>query len=358
MVSLKKYNVFRKTIVILAILFLISNIVFPMKSKADIVKDPDVGYLDAFRPGTSNPYAIVIEFDKLIQFSSGRIGPLPSSTTYGPFTEIKLIHAGNEVPIRLVISDNKLLIYPDPASSASSGDLLWGENKDYELTITGPIVENIDSSYAFGTPNPSYIFRISTYSLTFEELMSGSRKINTIIKDYTPRKINVLSPKRYIDVIDIIHKRQDLVQGSTTESVTNIDVTINHGSPANRLIKRIEVTPKKNGADLQITKVIDNLHLQSLSGNKLYDFGFTRLPDTSGFDFEVLVYDINDNLLDKRIVKVPYEQSTTTIIKQRDRYTTAGKTYTLYDLLKTPTNLQKLLDENRMDEITVQVVQE
>ena len=42
-----------------------------MNSKADIIKYPDTGYLDAFDPGTSKPYPIVIEFDQLLQFPVG-----------------------------------------------------------------------------------------------------------------------------------------------------------------------------------------------------------------------------------------------------------------------------------------------
>ena len=191
--------------------------------------------------------------------------------------------------------------------------------------------------------------------------MSGSRpEINNLILDYTPRKINVTAPVRYVDELEIIHKRQALVQNNTTESVTNIDITINDKAidNSNGDIKRITVTPKMNGVPLQRAKEIDHLNAVSNAGKKLYDFGFTQLPDTSAFDIEVILYDDNDIPLDVRIVKVPYESNNTTTIKQRDRYRFAGRTFTLYQLLDKPRDLQTLLDENRMDEIKVQVVQQ
>ena len=94
-----------------------------------------------------------------------------------------------------------------------------------------------------------------------------------------------------------------------------------------------------------------------MTGKKLYDFGFTQLPDTSAFDIEVILYDDNNIPLDVRVVKVPFESKDTTTITQKDRYRLAGKTFTLYQLLDKPKDLQTLLDENRMDELRVQVVQ-
>src|SRR6185437_3924998 len=142
-------------------------------------------------------------------------------------TGIELLENGTTpVNIRLVINGKKLMIYPDPTPP------LWDRNMKYELKIKNHVVE--DTSGAIVLPLPAVItpstlpltYNIKTDFLTFEELMSGSRKINQIIDDYTPRNILVKSPVRYLEQFDVIHKRQSLVQSSTTESVTNIDFTI------------------------------------------------------------------------------------------------------------------------------------
>ncbi|WP_338450379.1 Ig-like domain-containing protein [Niallia oryzisoli] len=355
-----KSNLLFKIIAILVVFPLISNIIFPIYSKAEIVNDPETDYLYINSP-------IVLEFDNPIEWNKGLSGVYNSNYPNSPIaynnanSEIVLNDITTGIPVRVAIdleidpiNQNRLIVQPN-----SPLDM----NKEYQLKINNHFILkdgangiNNLSNQVLPSLSTALEYTFETGFLTFEDLMSGNRKINTIIQDYTPRKIKVTAPKRYVEEMEIIHKRQDLVQGSTTESVTNIDVKVNHG-PSPSIIKRIEVTPKKNGVPLQAAKTIDYLNSPSISGIHVYDFGFTRLPDTSGFDFEVVIYDADDNILDKRIIKVPYEQSPTTTIKQKDRFSTANKTYSLYDLMKKPTDLQKLLNENRMNEIKVQVVQ-
>ena len=263
-----------------------------------------------------------------------------------------------EISMQIDPSNSKrLLITPNAAHSTPAPPIFpWKKNKDYILKISDHIVLDSSSNNILPLPavitatTPAIQYPISTNFLTFEELMSGSRpEINSIIQDYTPRKINVTAPVRYVDELSVIHKRQALVQSSNTESVTNIDITITDKAidNPNGDIKRITVTPKMNGVPLQLAKEKDNLNAIPNSGRKLYDFGFTRLPDTSAFDIEVVLYDDNDIPLDVRIIKVPYETNNTTTIKKKDRYRFAGRTFTLYDLLNRPRDLQTLLDENR-----------
>ena len=351
---------FRKMIVILSMIFILSTIVLPVHSHASIVNEPAIktDFLDVNSP-------IVLEFDKPIEwnttfpFISGA-----SSAHYGITLWDISSTTPSAVSIILQTSGKKLIITPNTALK---------KKNDYKLEITDHIVLKLGSNGDSLNPDnlvlpssvlatPPLTYKISTKFLTFKELMSGSSpEINSIIQDYTPRKINVTAPERFVEELSIIHKRQALVQNNTTESVTNVDISINNKiiDNANGDVKRIVVTPKINGVPISgQTKEIDNINAIPNSGRKLYDFGFTRLPDTSAFDIEVILYDDNDDPLDVRIVKVPYETNNTTTIKKRDRYRFAGRTFTLYDLLNRPGDLQTLLDENRMDEIKVRVVQQ
>lgn len=369
METLRKQTIFfRRMIVILSTIFILSTIISPIKSHADIVNYPNTDFLYVNSP-------IVLEFDNEIQFN-----PDPAFNTIAPnaydaaHPGISLEEdSGYKVEISMKIDPSnprRLIITPNPTQTIAPFVFAWKKNKDYTLKISDHIV--LDSSLNIILPLPATVtattpaieYPIRTYFLTFEELMSGSNpEINRIIQDYTPRKINVTAPVRYVDELAIIHKRRAIVQNNTTESVTNIDITVNDRAIDNQKgdIKRIIVTPKMNGVPLQTAKVKDNLNVVSNAGRKLYDFGFTQLPDTSAFDIEVILddddYDYNKPL-DVRIVKVPYETNNTTTIKKIDRYRFAGKTFTLFDLINRPRDLQSLLDENRMDEIKVQVVQQ
>lgn len=348
-----------------AMLLMLSLISLPKTSHAQIINYPDTDYLDLSSP-------IVLEFDHLIQWNAAFSSGYYSTFAPGAATGFSQSHPGirfteqstnSPVEINLKIDSTRkaFIITPNP-SPTSPGAAKWEEDKMYRLEIINHIITDSSNSLflplAVGAPPITY--SIGTYHLTFKELMSGTREINYLIQDYTPRKIKVKAADRYVDEVSIIHKRQELVQNSTTESVTNIDISVDNKAIKNPNgdVKKIEVTPKRNGSAIQPTKVIDNLNIIPNTGKKLYDFAFTRLPDTTAFDIEIILYDKNDLPIDTRIIKVPLESKTTTTITQKNRYKLAGRTFTLYDLLNKQKDMQTLLDENMMDEIKVWVVQQ
>lgn len=347
-----------KTIMVLVAFATFAALAVPSKSYArSILKHPDTAYLEVTSP-------IVIEFDGPVQWNTSYAGGYYTGSSFGPSAAhpgIRLIELSSGLPVEITMSldtsKKKLIITPNPA-----GAVKWVKNKDYRLEITDHIVlDNTGANFLtfYGT-SPSITYNISTSFLTFYQLMSGSREINQIIEDYTPRKIRVTAPDRYLEEISVIHKRQEIVQNSTIESVTNIDISFENKTLDNSFgdVKRIEVTPKRNGVAIQSTQTVDNFNITSNTGKKMLDFAYTRLPDTTSFDIEVVLYDSNDIILDKRIVKIPLESKNITTVKQKDRFRYAGRTFTLYDLLNRPSDLQGLLDENRMDEIKVRVVQQ
>lgn len=309
-----KSKLYTRIMLTITTLLLLGAITLPTNAEAAVINDPETSYLDVNS-------AIVIEFDR------------PISPTDIDATKIQLVEVGGG-------SGPSLSANPDS-----------GNNRKLIIRPSAPLKKNTDYQLKFLTGSGEKVFNISTDSLTFEQLMSKTREINYLINDYTPRRILVKAPIRYIAQLDVIHKRQEAVQGSTTESVTNLDLTINNSN----VVKRIKITPMRNGKALQTPREFDNLNL---SGAKVFDVGFTKLPDTSAFDIEVILYDIDDNQLDSRIVKIPLESKNITTVKQKDTFKTAGRNYTLYDLMNKPNDLQQLLNENRMSEITVQVKQQ
>ncbi|MFE8696437.1 hypothetical protein ACFYKT_08815 [Cytobacillus sp. FJAT-53684] len=355
-VSHKRSTLLKKLIIPIAAILVWSSFIFPSQTNAAVINDPQTDYLDMTSP-------IVLEFDKVIQFDSSLI-PTPNVSS-GPHHGITLKELGSGNPVAFTLqvmptNQRKLIITPNPTPPSGSGFVAWDRNKNYILEITNYIVTDTSGAQVLPTLTTPLTYSIGTNFLTFERLMSGAREINYIITDYTPRNILVKSPVRYIEQLNIIHKRQAIAQGNTTESVTNIDLIINDKAiyNSNGDIRYIEVTPKRNGSALQQTKVLDYLNLTPNSGRRTYDFAFTRLPDTTAFDIEIVLYDEAGIAIDTQIVKVPYDSNSTSTIKQKTSYRFAGKTFTLYDLINKPNDLQTLLNENLMRELKVQVVQQ
>ena len=91
-------------------------------------------------------------------------------------------------------------------------------------------------------------------------------------------------------------------------------------------------------------------------GSRTFNIGLTGLPDDKAYDLKVVLKDNNDNTLDSRIVKVPYsEKMTTRTAEVKSSFKMAGKSFTLQNLLAKEKDLQKLLDENDMEDLKVQV---
>lgn len=346
-------------VMIFAVILMLGTFVLPDKSEAQsIIFEPTTEYLHVNSP-------IVLEFDGQVMWNPTFYTSAPTTPAINqPGIRLVELSTGRQVEIsfRLDATGKKLVITPNP-SPTNPIAVKWEKNKDYKLEIMNHIIVESPGSGLFlplSAGNPPLTYNISTFHLTFQALMTGSREINQIIQDYTPRKIQVKAADRYIDEVSIIHKRQDLVQNSTMESVTNIDITFDNKAidNPNGDVKMMEVIPKRNGRALQTAKIIDNINITPNVGKKMFDFAFTKLPDTSAFDIEVILYDSNGIVIDKRVVKVPLESNNTTTIKQKDRYRFAGRTFTLYDLMNKPKDLQTLLTENQMDEIKVWVVQQ
>jgi hypothetical protein len=298
---------------------------------------------------------IVVEFDVPIQFDFVILVNTPSipSTTFGGIELVEVVgNTSTPVQIRLAISGTKLRITPVPQLT---------RNTQYELRITDHVVQDTFLNHIL--PLTGVVVnikrRIGTFSLTFEQLMAGGNpQINGIINEYTPRNIMIKTPERYIENLEVIHKRREVVHGLATESITNLDISINDYAlyNVNGDINRIEILAKAGNSILRKVE-LEYLNVTTNTGTRIYDIGFTKLPDTRAFDIEILLYDNNDDLLDSRLIKIPLDTNIITTVKQRDRYKMAGRWVSFYGVLSTTRDFQTLLDENRMKELKVQVVE-
>lgn len=317
--------------------------VYSTKSaKADVVYATDgIDYLQVDSP-------IVVEFDQEIQFSASMQSQNPGTPNPG-FTDIRLIdvtdpQSPSPVSIRLDIDGNKLMVIPDPG--------VLSPNADFQLEITNDIVLSVST---LSNPNPEPVFDtqfgsgekityfFSTESLSFFEFIRGGGEIMDIINDYTPEEIHVTAPVRYIKEMEIVHMRRGM-KGSDTESVTNLSIKLDDSG---RDVARIVV--KANGKEKELE------YLDIGTAQSSYDFAFVGLPD-SGYDVQISAYDEDDEPLDSRIIKMaPSGNKASTVRKEKNKYRMAGRTFTLHHLMEKGKDLQRLLNENDLDELKVQV---
>ncbi|MBB6445153.1 Ig-like domain-containing protein [Bacillus benzoevorans] len=292
---------------------------------------------------------IVLVFDQAIQFNPMFItNPATPNTN---FNGIQLLDLTNPliptpVSIHLEAAGNKLKVIPDPS--------LLSPDTDYQLVIDKDIVTT-GAPGGFVFANAALIqtltYEFSTGSLSFLELMRGGGEINDLIEYFTPRQMIVTAPVRYFDKMEAIHRQRGM-SGTDTESVTNLNISLDdpYGKVV-RIVVKVGVQEKE----------INYLHISGASPS--YDFAFAGLPDR-GYDIQVFAYNSVDeeddeHLLDSRVIKVaPTPNKATTTVKANDSYKMAGRSFTLYQLMQKEKDMQKLLTENSMKDIKVQVVEE
>jgi hypothetical protein len=297
-------------------------------AKAEVIYATEVDNLQVNSP-------IVVTFDKAIDAA---LLPAPGS-------DIQLLDITDSLnPVAVGISlqavGNKLKVIPN--SNLAS-------NTEYRLEIKKDAVKDDSGDPVFDEAVLKRTF--STNSISFLELMMGGGQITNLINDFTPRQMIVTAPIRYVDKMEIIHRQRGM-NGTDTESVTNLNISLD--DPTNKVVR---IVVNANGQEKEINYL--NINVPSDS----YDFAFAGLPD-SGYDIKVDIYDSVDeeedqNLLDSRVIKVtPSPNKATTTLKVADSFKMAGKSFTLMQLLQKDKDMQKLLDENSLEDLKVQVVEE
>ncbi|WP_163099416.1 Ig-like domain-containing protein [Peribacillus alkalitolerans] len=242
--------------------------------------------------------------------------------------------------IRTVIDNNTVKITPEES--------LLGDRTYYvELA---PYAITFDNGLIYPTSKKIRSFSTDYYS--FKELFVDSEsKLTSLLVSYLPREITVSAPKRYIENVSILHKKKGTVGKSSSQagSVTNFDIKTKQDEVSRVRIDIVQNGSIKQSKHLKVANaVVPNLE----QGKFLFSLGLNKLPDS--FDVNVYVYDIDNQVIDNKILKV-VSQDGVLSIEETYQYQTAGKTYTLYDLLKNASTLNTLMEENEMKRVMVQV---
>jgi hypothetical protein len=257
-------------------------------------------------------------------------------------TKFTLTNTTNNTPVTIktpTVSGNTLTITPTQNLAFDC---------QYELDIAQDGVTDKVTNAAFLTQTNKLKFSTDSYSFTELMINSGPKIEEWLNTDgYTPRDIKLFAPTRYINGVDVLHKNNSSVTTNSADAasgaVTNFDIT------TDSRIKSVQVVIN-NGTPREAKL------LQTSGSTSVFTAGFASEP--SSFDFTVNAY------LDSGATQLAdsqteaFAQSTKPIVefKKSYYYRTSGKSFTLYDLMRSLPNFQNLLTENTTDEIKAQVV--
>jgi hypothetical protein len=219
-------------------------------------------------------------------------------------------------------------------------------NQEYKIEIEGYSIQLTNGYYS-----SKLTTNFKTNYMNFHELMAvGNTKLESLLNTYTARKLIVSAPKRYVDEVQIHHKTQGKTKEdpkqTVTESLTNIDILVND---TNISKVNVKILNNKNG------KIINNRDAKKMTeGNKtFFTLSHGKLP--SNFDVKITVVDRYNETMDELILKVVSEDNLFTEVSEKYKYETAGKSFTLYELVSDENLFNKLLAESNIKKIMVQV---
>lgn len=158
------------------------------------------------------------------------------------------------------------------------------------------------------------------------------------LADNTPREITIEAPKKYIENIEVIHSKSRSVSDVTIATpITNIDVNLKEVTG----VSGVRVTVSQG-----VTDILTNVNMKPLeAGSTGFSVGFATLPDNFDLKIEVLNGAV---VIETKVFKVPAESKDVFKIKDDYTYKTAGKDYTLYDLLADENIFADLLSEHSL----------
>lgn len=217
----------------------------------------------------------------------------------------------------------------------------------------------IDHNYRLQVPKNSLsisqrLFRndltlnFSTSSYKFEEVMSGT-VTKKMLADYAPRQIQVVTPKKYIETIDVIHKKSGTISKNekekATNAVTNIDITT----------KAIDVESARVvvWVNNRAHSTTDMMVLEKTTTKQTYHLGLADLPET--FDIQIILYNQFSETIESKMFKVPEGGNPVFNIKETFKYKTDGKIYSLYELMANPNLFNDVLLEHDTFPLKVQL---
>lgn len=220
-------------------------------------------------------------------------------------------------------------------------------NKDYFIQMNGPSIDLENGTYS-----QALSFSFQTNYIDFHELMViNQNRLKNLLTQYTPRQIKAFAPKRYINEVNVTHKKPGALKEDQTSisGITNIDITTKSED-----VKSVHIDIMRNGKILQ--KGFANPLNDGKGSNSTlkFDIGFSNMPDF--FDIRVNAIDHSQKIIDSKILKFATEKGKViNSFKESYKYKTEGKNYTLYELLSKDSLFTDFLAESPMTDIKVQV---
>lgn len=228
-------------------------------------------------------------------------------------------------------------------------------NKSYKIEIREDAVEVQDKGRY---PNDRTIYFETNYIDFYDMMVANPTKLSKILDTYTPRQLKVFAPERYIEEITVLHKKQGAVDRDVnqqvTDSLTNIDVIAKKDKKIDRMY--IKIRYKGHTMHSGNAVVLDDDEKNKNKKNETYTIGFGNLPVS--YDLVVTAYAANNEKLDEQTIKIAADDKLFSKINERYKYKTAGKGYTLFELLEKNTTFNDLLIENEMEKLKIQVVKD
>lgn len=221
-------------------------------------------------------------------------------------------------------------------------------NKVYRVELSGNSVTLQNGVY-----NQNLVYTFKTNYIEFYELMVvNERRLSNLLASYSPRQIKAFAPKRYIEEVSVIHKKQGALDDgqASTEGLTNIDI-----KTKNEDVKHVHIDIMKNGKILK--KGFANKIVSTGAGAQKslqFDLGFSNIPDY--YDVRVTAVDGNQNTLDQQIIKFAAEDNKViSKLKETYKYKTAGNGYSFFELLDNESLFTSFLSESPIQSLKVQV---
>jgi hypothetical protein len=260
---------------------------------------------------------------------------------------VYFVRSGSKIPVKIksmtVVDKRDIVIKP-------AENLLGNKTYTIEVKMNAITLEGNASTFPYSDMTSTFRTNYKTFHYVF---VQSTDTLETKLKTLLPRYLTVSAPKRYIEKLSVVHKKKGKLGSNAstpvTNSLTNIDTRVIKSD-----VNVVEYLIYQQGK-LKIKKnamLYKDPSAKSTTETSLYSLGFAKLPDV--FDLHVIAKDSEGKILDKQILKVVSEDGKIYTSEETYDYETAGKSYTLYELLSSPVTFNKLLEENDMTQLMFQ----
>ncbi len=225
-------------------------------------------------------------------------------------------------------------------------------NKTYYVSLSGNSVELVNGQY---NQNLNFSFRTNYYDF-YELMVINEKRLKDLLAAYSPRQIMAVAPKKYINEVTVLHKKQGSLQEeqSSTNGITNIDVVTKQDD-----VGYVHVDIMKGDKVLKhqyASKVTadPNSKAKSRNNESTFDVGFSKMPDF--YDVRVKVFNQANEQIDTKIIKFSAAEEVITEYSDSYKYKTDGAVISFHELLSDDKLFSTLISEHDIRDLKVQVV--